>query len=169
MGKEYELVGGQPVKISPLEATEAGTYYAPLGQAFNPVTVSGGSSLPEVTSDDNGDVLTVVEGEWAKAAPSGGGGIYWVTLTYDGATDTYTANKSYNDILTALDNGQMVLGVLTETNEDGTSNNYYNLTDFGKLNDNSLFFAVFAYYSERAELQADSASSNHHSSGGSPE
>lgn len=33
----------------------------------------GGSSLPEVTADDNGDVLTVVEGAWAKAAPSGGG------------------------------------------------------------------------------------------------
>ena len=32
----------------------------------------GGSSLPEVSADDNGDVLTVVEGEWAKAAPSGG-------------------------------------------------------------------------------------------------
>ena len=32
----------------------------------------GGSDLPEVTTDDNGDVLTVVEGAWAKAdAPSG--------------------------------------------------------------------------------------------------
>ena len=31
----------------------------------------GGSSLPAVTVEDNGDVLTVVEGAWAKAAPSG--------------------------------------------------------------------------------------------------
>lgn len=31
-----------------------------------------GGELPEVTSADNGDVLTVVEGAWAKAAPSGG-------------------------------------------------------------------------------------------------
>ena len=30
----------------------------------------GGSSLPSVTSADNGDVLTVVEGEWAKAEPT---------------------------------------------------------------------------------------------------
>ena len=32
--------------------------------------LGGGSSLPEVTADDNGDVLTVVGGEWNKAAPS---------------------------------------------------------------------------------------------------
>lgn len=29
----------------------------------------GGSGLPEVSGADNGDVLTVVEGAWAKAAP----------------------------------------------------------------------------------------------------
>ena len=31
---------------------------------------SGSSSLPEVAAADNGDVLTVVSGEWAKAAPA---------------------------------------------------------------------------------------------------
>ena len=40
MATEYQLVGGQPVKITPLEVTENGTTYAPEGCAFNPVTSS---------------------------------------------------------------------------------------------------------------------------------
>ena len=32
----------------------------------------GGSSLPPVTEDDNGDVLSVVDGAWAKSEPKGG-------------------------------------------------------------------------------------------------
>ena len=35
-------------------------------------TVSGIDPLPEVSNTDNGDVLTVVSGAWAKAAPSSG-------------------------------------------------------------------------------------------------
>lgn len=34
-------------------------------------TAAGTSELPKVTASDNGDVLTVVSGKWAKAAPSG--------------------------------------------------------------------------------------------------
>jgi len=39
-------------------------------EACSKVAGGGGSALPEVTGSDNGDVLTVVEGAWAKAAPS---------------------------------------------------------------------------------------------------
>ena len=42
---------------------------AVLNEAANNGSIGGGGSdLPEVTSSDNGDVLTVVEGEWNKAA-----------------------------------------------------------------------------------------------------
>lgn len=44
--KDYELVGGQPVKISPFDAAAAGegVHFAKEGCAFNPVIVSGGGN-----------------------------------------------------------------------------------------------------------------------------
>lgn len=44
----------------------------------------GGSNLPSVTSADNGDVLTVVNGTWDKAAPSGGDSLPEVTASDNG-------------------------------------------------------------------------------------
>jgi len=66
-----------------------------------------GSNLPAVTSDDNGDVLTVVEGAWAKAAPSGGGAFY-VDMTVEGRT--YTSEKTYQEIEDAYNAGSVVIG-----------------------------------------------------------
>lgn len=91
----------------------------------------GGAGLPEVDSSDNGDVLTVVEGEWANAAPasqlpavsgSDNGNVLtvvegaWakasldtpvmrVTLTEDSQTGDYTIDKQYSAIAALLDNG----------------------------------------------------------------
>lgn len=59
--------------------------------------VESGSSLPEVSADDNGDVLTVVEGEWAKATPSGGGGSFVITVSNAGVMD-----KTFQEIFTAM-------------------------------------------------------------------
>ena len=42
---------------------------------FRVADLEDGGTLPAVTSSDNGDVLTVVNGEWDKASPSGGGGV----------------------------------------------------------------------------------------------
>ena len=41
---------------------------AGIKDAIEDAEIGGGSSLPEVTSSDNGQVLTVVSGEWNKAS-----------------------------------------------------------------------------------------------------
>lgn len=74
----------------------------------------GGSDLPEVTSDDNGDVLTVVEGAWAKAAPSGAEKF---VITYEfGEGNALVANKTYAQILAAYTAGKEISAVLFDTN-----------------------------------------------------
>lgn len=129
MAKEYELVGGQPVKVSPLEVDEAGTYKAPAGQAFNPVKVSGGGGLPEVTDADNGDVLTVVEGEWAKAAPSGGG-VTAVEMTYDSGEDAYMLGMKAGELYAALGTSHFATAY-EDTSEEGDSTmDVYVLTSY---------------------------------------
>ena len=106
--------------------------------------VPSGGGLPEVTSEDNGDVLTVVEGAWAKSNPPtelpdqtgasqgdvlaiGSSGLEWATPS--GAEELVctfsfgegiTCDKSVTEILAALDAGQPVVGVMF----DGEHNNY---------------------------------------------
>lgn len=68
----------------------------------------GGSSLPAVTSEDNGDVLTVVNGEWNKATPSGGSAepLYVnVVLDENGYSE---ADKTFSEIHTAIQANKQV-------------------------------------------------------------
>lgn len=72
---------------------------------------SGGSGgLPEVTTDDNGDVLTVVSGAWAKAAPP--------TVTVDSALSSESENPVQNKV---------ILSALSSMVSDA-SIQYYNFT-----------------------------------------
>ena len=67
-----------------------------------PNASSGG--LPEVTAEDNGDVLTVVDGKWSKAAPSGGGIVY-IEEIYDETLENYKLPLTYKELKTAVEAG----------------------------------------------------------------
>lgn len=76
----------------------------------------GGSGLPAVTSDDNGDVLTVVNGAWGKAAPSGGDSdIFWCPFYWD--DDGYACTRTFAEIVAAYDAQKLLIA----TDGGGTS------------------------------------------------
>lgn len=65
----------------------------------------GGAGLPEVTVEDNGDVLTVVEGAWTKSAPSGAL-IVGIEHEYDEQTENEHTHldKTWQEIYDAMPN-----------------------------------------------------------------
>lgn len=91
---EGAIKGASSSLIDDSEASEDTTYSSSKIEAILP------DGLPEVTSSDNGDVLTVVQGAWAKATPSGGDCVV-IQATYNSGTDLivfgdYTQAQIYN-------------------------------------------------------------------------
>ena len=101
---------------------------AQINEAVNNGSIGGGSDLPEVSASDNGDVLTVVNGEWDKATPSTGNinystteqdtGIKWTDgksiyqKTYSGTTTgTRTEIDDFTDNLLDI-KGNLALNYL---------------------------------------------------------
>ncbi len=65
---------------------------------------NAGDELPAVTATDNGDVLTVVEGAWAKAAPSSGGGLSpHIHFSYDDGAYTAESDVLFADLIADWD------------------------------------------------------------------
>ena len=81
------------------------------------------TELPSVTADDNGDVLTVVSGAWAKATPSGGGSLLMVEVEAiergENNISYILLDKSYNEIKEAFLNGSVIRLHDTEDGIDG--------------------------------------------------
>ena len=117
-----------------------------------------GNTLPAVTADDNGDVLTVVEGAWGKATPSGGGA-FVVTIT-DGEDDTQVLDKNWTEINTAVRSGQIVIGVSNYDDDPMLS------ISVGFLSDISYNDGVYRVEIGGTAYQADTATGTLSSGGG---
>lgn len=76
----------------------------------------GGSELPVVTSDDNGDVLTVVEGAWAKAVPLPVA--YVIPGTY---ADGDVIPRDYDDVFSMVYGDNYIVLFAVEFTFDGGS------------------------------------------------
>lgn len=98
-----------------------------------------GKELPAVTSEDNGDVLTVVEGAWAKAAPSGGGGESNVILL-EVSNDGYL-NKSVKDLKDLIAAGKTAM--IASVWGNGAYAGVFYLVWVGYYSDNSDYEAAF--------------------------
>lgn len=75
----------------------------------------GGSSLPAVTSADNGKVLAVQDGAWAAAS-----NLFLVTVSRNDQY-VYIADKTFSEITSAIQSGKSV------TCLNSVNNKYYNL------------------------------------------
>lgn len=96
------------------------SYLNLMGNKLKPKEVNdaleeGGSALPEVTSDDNGDALTVVNGAWNKAEIAFANALI---LDIDGSTrDKLFVRNTADEITAAFANGRAIIanGILDST------------------------------------------------------
>lgn len=99
----------------------------------------GGSGLPEVTSADNGKVLTVVGGAWAAQQKK-----FVVTLTPTAPDMSGTMDKTGEEITAAYEAGKEIVLQI----HDGNYNNILNVSyviDGRPAYNELLFVALFVY------------------------
>lgn len=96
----YEALGGEPSAVENIN-----TIPAMLSEISE--QLSGGSGLPDVTAEDDGKVLSVVDGEWAKATlDKNYNKIYRATIS--SSTVTLLDNVKPREILNEFRNGKNV-------------------------------------------------------------
>lgn len=89
-----------------------------------PVAPSGGNGLPDYSEASDGDVLSIEDGAPAWKEPSGGGGgVFLVTITASGSAPnfSYSADKTFAEIVEAASGGTPILVALINSSETAFS------------------------------------------------
>lgn len=121
---QYETIVFQQPGVYFIHATtEVGTLYASgityeHTKKLNRKYLPPDSILPYVTSDDAGNVLRVVNGNWVStpvAEP-----VFFVTFTASNIENSgiCRADKTYNQVLSAINEGHPVIGRLTDDGQN---------------------------------------------------
>lgn len=120
----------------------------------------GDSSLPEVSSTDNGKVLGVVNGEWDKmTAPGDGSGdafLFEATITYDDLQDPHiSTDLNLHDLFDAIEDGKTVFIRCIDTAFVRATDiplYYYNIDEYddGQKYINATFSATNAHLFSKA-------------------
>ena len=96
------------------------------------------------------ELIDEIEDQIASGHGGGsGGGVWWVTMTYDDETDTWIADKSFSEIVAAVQAGNNVMARTTYTNAQNEIDGIYHLTQFlgpgGDYPDGEISFYSIPY------------------------
>lgn len=118
---EVEAASGLTLSDDAISAMKGIRFWYQDSGVWTYASSGGDSSLPSVTASDNGDVLTVVEGAWAKATPSG---LQVDYILQDGESGVTIESGTFTDISAKLKNGEPVIGIWRSVFEDAYETDY---------------------------------------------
>jgi hypothetical protein len=138
-GMVHALAGiaSDAIELPKVTAADAGDILA-VDESGKWAKTEPESGLPEVSASDNGNILAVVEGAWAKSAPSGG--VKYYTATVLSGSDHRVKldnNVQYQTLVDFYHSGGMPVIIIT------TSDYKMHLFPQKQIGDDITFLGIF--------------------------
>lgn len=140
----YVKMGGSLADVADLQ-TDA--------EMIDKIEDLAGAGLPAVTADDNGKVLSVVEGVWDKAEASGGNIIFDVTASQlpsatSNSLNGSLTNATVEDVLNTINSGK---NVILHFQKSGSQMELWFFLQF-LYDENTPYFNTLYFYNGKANF-----------------